>query len=297
MDRHRLTAQRRHLRPRPAVLPSRRDGPHDQLLVVGGGPAGVAAATAAARAGFRVVLAERSRHLGGQLALAGRAAAHRELFQRWLAWAQAELLEGAVEVKVNTLITKEDCAAWRRVIVATGARPAGAPLKLPGRLAVLGAWTAIMRPTPLTGSIVILDQDGGWSAMDAAEVLATHGHAVSLLTETSAPGFLLRRSEQGAYLRRLDALAVRILPHTRLIVDGDGRPNVFLRDLVSGRSSPLADHVGAIVVAAGRTSDSRLFLELDSLPGVQRVGDAVEPRCLEDAITEGTRAVRSGHFL
>ncbi|MEU9015056.1 FAD-dependent oxidoreductase [Streptomyces sp. NPDC048479] len=269
--------------------------PHHRLLVVGGGPAGVAAATAAARAGCRVLLAERARHLGGQLALAGRAMAHREIWQRWLAWAEAELAEVAVEVTTNTRIVKEDCASWDRVVVATGARPAGPLPELPGRIAVVDAWSAIIRPAPLRGSLVVLDREGGWSALDAAEVLATHGHAVCMVTEESAPGHLLRQHEQSAYLSRLDALAVRVLPHSKLIIDRNGDPRAVLHDLHSGASSPLADHVGAVVVASGRTSECRLWSELTSMPNVQRVGDAVEPRCLEDAIIEGTRALQPLH--
>ncbi|MGW8955549.1 FAD-dependent oxidoreductase [Streptomyces sp. NPDC055709] len=272
-----------------------RAGAHRRLLVVGGGPAGVAAATAAARSGRQVLLAERSRHLGGQLALAGRAMAHRELWQRWRAWAEAELAEVGVEVRTETLITAGDCTGWDRVVLATGALPAGPFPRLPGQVAVVDAWSAIMRPSPLSGFLVVLDREGGWSALDAAEVLATHGHAVWLVTQESAPGHLLRRHEQSAYLRRLDALAVRVLPHTTVGVDAVQESRAVLRDLHSGASSPLPDRVGAVVVAPGRAPQDALSSELAGLPHVQQVGDAAEPRCLEDAIIEGTRAVRSMH--
>ena len=44
-----------------------------RVLVIGGGPAGMAAAVAAGRAGAEVTLVEASSALGGQFALAGRA--------------------------------------------------------------------------------------------------------------------------------------------------------------------------------------------------------------------------------
>ncbi|MEU9480493.1 FAD-dependent oxidoreductase [Streptomyces sp. NPDC048191] len=271
-----------------------KDGGPGRLLVVGGGPAGVAAATAAARQGYGVVLAERNAHLGGQLSIAGRALAHRELWGRWLAWAEAELKETAVEVRLRTLVTKDECAVWDRIVVATGARPSGAPPTLPGRCAVLGAWTAILRPAPLSGSVVVIDKDGEWSALDAAEVLATHGHAVYLVTERAAPGHRLRAREQAAYLARLEALSVLVLPRHQLVVQGQER-RLVLRDLSVGSDRPVADHVGAVVVAPGRIPNDALWSEISTHPCVTRVADAVEPGGLEDAIIEGTRALKPAY--
>ena len=55
-----------------------------RVVVVGGGPAGVAAAVEAGEAGHDVVLLERERRLGGQVALAGAAPVHAELARAWL---------------------------------------------------------------------------------------------------------------------------------------------------------------------------------------------------------------------
>ena len=63
--------------PRPAPRPAGR------TLVVGGGPAGVAAALAAARAGDEVALVERDADVGGQLRLAGHVPAHAETWARY----------------------------------------------------------------------------------------------------------------------------------------------------------------------------------------------------------------------
>ncbi|WP_433456418.1 FAD-dependent oxidoreductase (plasmid) [Streptomyces sp. CA-142005] len=263
-----------------------------RLLVVGGGPAGVAAATAAAQAGFRVLLAERGCRLGGQLSVAGRAFSRRALWLRWSSWAEAELKARSVEVRLNTAVTAEDCAAWERVVLATGARSAGLSVRSPGRIAVLSAWEAILRPTPLTGSIVVFDGDGEWPALDAAELLATHGLAVYLVTPAETPGHGLRKGERGAYLDRLDALSVRLMPRHDLALCPDGHP-AQLRDLAAGRVRPFPLNLGAIVVAAGRISEDHLAAQLRVHPKIRRVGDAVQPRCLEDAITEGTRVVES----
>ena len=69
------------------VAPSGRRPPR-RVLVIGGGPAGVAAAVEAARAGDAVTLVERAADIGGQLRLAGDTPGHAELWERYraLAW-------------------------------------------------------------------------------------------------------------------------------------------------------------------------------------------------------------------
>ena len=61
-----------------------------RVLVVGAGPAGVAAAVEAARSGDDVTLIERAADIGGQLRLAGQAPAHREMWERWRRFALRE---------------------------------------------------------------------------------------------------------------------------------------------------------------------------------------------------------------
>ncbi len=63
---------------------------HCDVLVVGGGPAGLAAAQAAARAGARVILVDDQRELGGSL-LAGRAEIDGKPALQWVEKVEAEL--------------------------------------------------------------------------------------------------------------------------------------------------------------------------------------------------------------
>ena len=74
------------------------------VLVAGGGPAGMAAAVAAARAGADVTLAEASGALGGQFALAGRAPAHRETAARFTADWTRRLASAGVRIRLDTPI-------------------------------------------------------------------------------------------------------------------------------------------------------------------------------------------------
>ena len=59
------------------------------VLVLGAGPAGVAAALEAAAHGDDVTLVDGGAEVGGQLRIAGRAPAHRVMWRRWRAGAAA----------------------------------------------------------------------------------------------------------------------------------------------------------------------------------------------------------------
>ncbi|WP_435271412.1 FAD-dependent oxidoreductase [Streptomyces sp. 1222.5] len=265
-----------------------------RVLVVGGGPAGVAAATAASKAGYEVLLAEATGCLGGQLALVGHSMSHRDLWLRWIRWSERELEDGAVKVRLNTPVTADDCVGYDRVVIATGARPEKIPQRLAGRLVTLDAWAAIRRPSPLTGSVLVVDQEGEWAALEAAEVLATHGHAVTMVTAVTAVGSRLRRSEQKTYQRRLGNLSVQVLTLHELL-DGGGTAPPQLRDNLSGKTYALHAQVGTVVIAARRASQSELWEKVQNWPGTVCAGDALSPRSFEVALAEGTQVIRTGH--
>lgn len=50
--------------------------------------------------------------------------------------------------------------------------------------------------------------------------------------------------------------------------------------------------IGTLVLAHGRVPDDELWDSLEAHPGAVRAGDVLGPRTLEEAILEGTLAVR-----
>ncbi|MFD4627360.1 FAD-dependent oxidoreductase [Streptomyces sp. NPDC058475] len=278
-----------HGRQRAGFPPPGGGRTRERVLVVGGGPAGVAAATVAARAGCRVVLAEATGYLGGQLAVAARSMPHRELWWSWLRRAMAELRRGAIEVRMNTLVRAQDVVGYDRVIIATGAYLWRSAAVTADGLVVLDAWTAIMRPAPLSAAVLVVDHEGEWSALDAAVVLASHGHAVTLATEAGAVGRGLHHREQVAYQLLLEQLGVNVLLHRAFVV-GNAETRSVLRHMVSGEDRPLPAHLGAVVFAPARTPHSCLRSHVQGSPTITRVGDAVTPRTLEEAIAEGAQS-------
>lgn len=93
-----------------------------RVAVVGGGPAGLEAAVAAASRGHHVTLFEATEELGGQFLLAARIPGKEDYAQALESW-RARLLAAGVGVRLGLRARAEDLAGFDSVIVATGVRP------------------------------------------------------------------------------------------------------------------------------------------------------------------------------
>jgi len=267
----------------PAADPSGR-----RVLVIGAGPAGAAAALEAAAAGDEVTLVDRDTDIGGQLRLGGLAPAHRELWQRYRRSTLARLRAAAVAVQLSTEADADMARDFDIVVLAAGARPYRPSPPDGNQRTLRDAWEAIRAPTTFTGPVLVADWGGGWDGLDAVERLAGAGLEVALACAAPVPGQTLHQYQRNLYLARLDRLGVTILHHTELAVHDD---DLALRHVFSGRSHPLPA-VATVVVAQGRVPADELWPELEHHPGAVRAGDVLGPRALEEAVLEGTLAVR-----
>jgi len=242
-----------------------------RLVVVGGGPAGIAAAVEAGRAGHEVVLVEHSDRLGGQIALAGAAPGGAEVSRRFLANAERQLEVAGVEVRLDTEAWPEADAA----VLATGARPYRGDEGLT-------AWDVLSGVLPDGERVLVADWGGDPSGLDAAEVLAAAGKQVTLAVASVAVGELVHQYRRNLYLQRLYRAGVRILHHHEL-ASGPVLRNVFASELT------VSIEADAVVLALGRVP---VTVEPPSGIPVERAGDCLSPRSLEEAVLEGTLAAR-----
>lgn len=96
-----------------------------QILVIGGGPAGMEAAFVARRRGHHVVLCEQGETLGGLMRIAAVPIAKQDL-TRVIKYMTRKLEQAGVEIRYNTTVTKELLEqefAGYEVLVSTGAKP------------------------------------------------------------------------------------------------------------------------------------------------------------------------------
>jgi 2,4-dienoyl-CoA reductase (NADPH2) len=264
------------------------DAPARDVLVVGGGPAGLECARVLAERGHRVELAERTPAVGGAL----RAAAvgpGRERLALLPAWLESECRRLSVTIALDAEVTPADmdraAVEGRDVILATGAQAASLDIPVDGSVAVVDAATLLSGGLDLVppGPVVVHDPIGGPIGVGMAEWLAGSGREVSLVTPDQIAGTLLSLSGDLADANtRLARAGVHreLRARFREVVDG----NALLEDVWTGeqRSIPCA----VLVDCSHRVPDESLYL---ARPGTARAGDCVAPRSVLEAILEGRR--------
>ena len=89
-----------------------------------------------------------------------------------------------------------------RVVLATGARPYAGALDL-GDVPVLEAWDVLAGARP-SGRVLVADWGGDPTGLDTAELLASEGREVTLVTAAPMPGFSVHQYARHQYLARLE---------------------------------------------------------------------------------------------
>lgn len=142
-----------------------------RVAVVGGGPAGLAAAVTAAERGHQVTLFEASARLGGQFKLACQIPG-KEDYAETIRYYEARLTELAVDVRLGAPAGPDDllCAAYDHVIVATGVQPRSLEGAAPLDSRVLTYAEAIETPARVGDTVAILGAGG--IGFDVAQRLA-----------------------------------------------------------------------------------------------------------------------------
>jgi len=290
----------------PEVVANR--GSDAEVLIVGAGPAGMEAARMLGQRGYRVMLAEATRELGGRVA---REAALPGLGE-WIRvrdYRQQQIQKMTnVQVFRESELGADDVLATGadHVVIATGAhwRADGFGRSHPCPLETLNPASNILTPDDImagqlpSGPVVVYDDDSFYMGGLVAEKIILAGQAVTLVTpEDVVSDWCDYTSERFYVQKRLLELGVTLQTGHQLI-SYDGQ-EVRIANGYTDQERTLG--ANALVLVTARQPNDALYqtlkerLQQDSPAGapiLHRIGDCDAPAIIAAAVYAGHRFAR-----
>jgi mycofactocin system FadH/OYE family oxidoreductase 2 len=264
-----------------------------EVMVVGGGPAGMEVARVAAMRGHRVTLYEKERDLGGQINIAKRGAGRDEI-GRIVINLKTHLEKLNVKVECGVQVTEAFVKKERpdALVIATGSTPRENPL--PGRyspLEVLNVWQVLKGEQSIGDRILLIDGDGHHRATSTAEFLADQGKKVDMITDALFVGVELGPTgDLYSSRQRLLQKGVTFISDVR--VEEILGTKVKAVNIYSNEAQIFEGYNAIVVVMPNRPNDTLYFRLKNSTKELYRIGDCVAPRKIDSAILEGNHLGR-----
>ncbi len=251
-----------------------RAGVKKKVMIIGGGPAGMTAAQAAAQRGHEVVLYEAGDRLGGRLHEAS-AAKPKDYYRRYLDWTIRQTLQSGARVELGVEATPElvEREAPGALMIAAGAHHLVPPVDGVEQAHVITVSEADLRAKPIGKAVVVIG--GGLSGAECAIDLAEEGRDVTVVDQLAEDELLnevfmtikttlAERMRDNHVTRCYRAKAERITPNS-----------VLVRDLETGVAREIP--CDTAVLAVGLRPDGAWVRRMtEIIPETYQVGDCRE---------------------
>lgn len=264
-----------------------KNGAGRNVVVLGGGPAGMEAAITAAKRGFSVELYERNTELGGQIRLASQAP-HKEKMNWLLEYQMHQLQKQKVTVHLNQEPDAVEISEKKpyAVIDATGAVPV-----IPGFVEKKEGF--VYTPDEILTGKVRMEQKNvvivgsGMTGLETAEYLVAKGNAVTLVEMDTVIARQAYGTQIADVMKYLNTGTVVIMTATALSSIEDGY--LVVEDTVTKKKHNLA--ADAVILSLG-VRNQGMYQKI--LPQIcekyQTVGDAQKSGRIYDAVRSGYKA-------
>lgn len=256
----------------------KKNGNGAAVAVIGGGPAGLAAATLLQERGFTPTVFEKNSQIGGQ-ALIGQELPEKEKLYWSVEFYKNLLKDSDMDIRLNCEATPEQIKALDplAVLVATGSVPV-IPESVPGihGANVYLAIDVLRQKITFTNSTILVI-GAGLNGIERAEQLRKQGNEV-YIADMKVP--------DEADMQRLDRSDIICFKQHQLCeIESDC---VILRDLK--KNELVRIEVDAVVLALGVRSDRKILNDLkDMVEKLHIIGDAKRIGNVGQAIREGYR--------
>ncbi len=260
-----------------------------RVLVVGGGPAGITAATVSSRRGHEVTLLEKGEELGGLLIAGSRPPFKADVLEL-LQYLREEIVESGVELKLGEEATSERLrkANADALIVAIGASPITPPIEGLAEAKTLYVKEAFIDPERVGREPLIIG--GGVTGCEAALYLAQLGRKVTVvekLTELMPLEELGYKYNTAVLTEKLKKAGVRSCLNSEVVEVTPSKASIKFGGM------PVELSVDTVVLSVGLKPDKGLVESLKaSCSESYAIGDCASPARVYEAIHEGDRVGR-----
>jgi NADPH-dependent 2,4-dienoyl-CoA reductase/sulfur reductase-like enzyme len=233
-----------------------------KIVVVGAGPAGLEAARVAAERGHEVTVFEAAGKPGGQVRLTAQSRRRREMIGI-IDWRVAQCEKRNVRFRFDSYADSADVLAEYPdvVIIATGGLPHTDVLRAGSEL-VTSTWDIIAGTTKPGGNVLLFDDAGDHAALQAAEVIASSGARLEIMTPDRSFAPEVMAMNLVPYMRSLQGRDVTFTVTFRLHEvrrDGNGLLAIVGSDYGGVRKERSIDQV---IVNHGTIPLDELYFEL-----------------------------------
>ncbi len=253
-----------------------------RVAVIGGGPAGMAAATYLALFGHKPTLYEKRPALGGQFEMAYQAP-HKSSMQRPLRSLIDKTRRQVDDIRLDQTFSAASDTGYDHYIVATGAKQRIPEIKGLSAQYTMTSLEFFEHQKPLRGKRVLII-GAGMIGIETAEILADEGYDVVITKRTDSIANDMELITKKLMLKRLEQKTNLLISPNTTLLEFTAEQVKYRKKGQEGSWEPF----DTVIIAAGMEAENTLFAQLrERGKSVLVVGDAEQPEDIYAATQNG----------